>query len=134
MRNLLTASLLLSPVLFTASAVAIQPKGEVKNDAPAATQPRRISTGLIAPHILDADKIRVWSSDVSRVATPEGQVELSVNLDEKGNPTQVQVVKSLTPEADAHIVEQVRQAHFRPATLDNQAIPYTMGLVVVIRR
>lgn len=134
MRNLFAATLLLSPVLFTASAVASQPKEDAKSDVPVNTHVRPVSTGVIAPHILDASSIRLTPNDISRMALSEGKVVLALNIDESGKVQDVQVVQSLTPEADARIVDQVRKAHFRPATLDNQAVPLSMDLVVVVRR
>jgi TonB family protein len=134
MRNLYAAALLLSPVLFSAAAVASESKAEVKTDVPTSTQTRRISTGLIAPQIVDPNSIRVYSGDVPVIAPSEGKVELSLNVDANGRAQDVKVVKSFAPEVDAHVLEGVRKAQFRPATLDSQAVACTMNLVVVVRR
>jgi TonB family protein len=133
MRNLLIVAALLSPVLVSASAFAAV-KAEVKADVPATTQTRRISTGLVAPHLIDPQSIRVFSTDVPLTAPSEGQVELSMNIDESGKAQGVKVVKSFAPEVDAHVVESVIKAQFRPATLDKQNVACDMKLVVVVRR
>ena len=133
MRNLLVASLLLSPVLLSA-AVSAQPKGEVKADAPANTQTHRTSTGITAPQIVDPNSIRVYSTDMPLVAPSEGKVELSLNVDANGRAQDIKVVKSFAPEVDAHVVASVSKAQFRPATLDKQAVACDMNLVVVVRR
>lgn len=133
MRNVLVASLLLSPVLLSA-AVSAQPKGEVKADAPANTQTRRTSTGLVAPHLVDPQSIRVYSTDMPLMAPSEGKVELSLNVDENGKAQDVKIVKSFSPEVDARVAESVSKAQFRPATLDKQNVACDMNLVVVVRR
>jgi TonB family protein len=137
MRNLLVASLLLSPVLLSA-AVPAQPKAEVKAevkaDAPASTQTRRISTGLVAPYLVDPQSIRVYSTDMPLMAPSEGKVELSLNVDANGKAQGVKIVKSFSPEVDAHVVASVSKAQFRPATLDKQNVACDMNLVVVVRR
>jgi TonB family protein len=134
MRNLLVASALLSPVLFSAAAVAATTKAEVKADVPANTQTRHTSSGLTAPEIVDPASIRVYSTDMPVMAPSEGKVVLSLNVDANGKAQSVKVVKSFAPEVDAHVVESVTKAQFRPATLDKQAVACDMNLVVVVRR
>jgi TonB family protein len=133
MRNLLIASALLSPMLVSA-AVAATPKVEVKADTVASTSTRRTSTGLVAPHLVDPQSIRVYSADMPVAAPSEGQVVLSLNVDAKGRAQDVKVVKSFAPEVDAHVIESVTKAQFSPATLDKQAVACDMNLVVVVRR
>jgi TonB family protein len=129
MRPILIASLLLSPMLITASAVASQPN----TDAPAATQGRRISTGITAPAI-DSSNIHIPAEAVGRIFTNDAKVVLSLNVDEKGNAQNVRVIKSVNPELDSRVVVAVRQAHFQPAKLDNQVIPIDVNLVFTVKR
>jgi TonB family protein len=134
MRNLLVASLLISPVLLSGAAVAATPKAEVKAEAPANTQSHRISTGLVAPEIVDPASIRVFSGDMPVMAPSEGKVVLSMNIDANGRAQDIKILKSFAPEVDAHVVASVSKAQFHPATLDKQAVACDMNLVVVVRR
>jgi TonB family protein len=129
MRHILIASLLLSPMLVTASAIASQPS----TDAPAATQGRRISTGITAPAI-DSSNIRIPADALGRIFTNDAQVVLSLNVDEKGNAQNVKVVKSVNPDLDSRVVAAVLQSHFQPAKLDNKAIPVDVNLVFTVKR
>jgi len=60
MRSILAASLLLSPMLYTASAVASQPK----TDAPVANQVLRVSSGVTVPAVLESTDVHI-ASDAS---------------------------------------------------------------------
>ena len=129
MRPTLVASLLLSPMLITASAFAIQPK----SDVPAATQDRRVSTGITAPKIESTD-IQIPADALGPIALEEARVVLALNVDENGNPQNVRVVKSVNSDLDARVVAAVSKAHFRPATLDHQAIPIDVNLIFDVKR
>ncbi len=130
MRNLFVAGLLLSPMLLTSAAVASSPK----TDATVATQNRRITTGVSTPEMIDPNSIHVSIADLGHFVPSEGQVVLSLKVDEKGNASHVQVVRPLTPEVNARLVSEVSKAHFRPAKLDNEAVAVDMNLVITVRR
>jgi len=130
MRNLFVAGLLLSPMLITSAAVASSPK----SDANVANQNLRVTTGVSTPVLIDPSSIHIAASDVARMVPSEAQVVLSLKVDQNGNASDVQVVRSLTPEVDARVVEEVSKAHFRPAKLDNQTIAVNMNLVITVRR
>jgi len=129
MRSILVASLLLSPMLIAASAVASQPK----TDTPAATQDRRISTGITAPEI-DSTNIHIPADALGQTASSDARVVLSLNVDEKGNAQNVRVVKSVNPDLDSRVVAAVRQSHFQPAKLDNKAVPVDVNLIFTVKR
>lgn len=129
MRPTLLASLLLSPMLVTASAVASQPK----SDAPAPAEYHRVSTGVAVPAIIDST-FRIPASALGETGAGSAKVVLSLNVDEKGNAKNVHVVKSANPELDARVVTAVLQSHFRPATLDHQPIAVDMDLTVSVVR
>jgi TonB family protein len=129
MRLNLAASLLLSPMLVTASAVASQPK----TDAPAPTEYHRISTGVAVPAIIDST-FRLPADALGLTSTGNAKVVLSLNVDEKGNAQHVHVVKSANPELDARVVTAVLQSHFRPATLNHQPIAVDLDLTVSVKR
>jgi TonB family protein len=130
MRSILAASLLLSPMLYTASAVASQPK----TDATGTTQERRISTGVTSPEVIGSANLHIPPSALPETESAGAQVVLKLRVTETGSAENIRVVKSATPDLDARVIEGVRQAHFRPATLDNQAIPLDVNLVVNVNR
>jgi hypothetical protein len=43
------------------------------------------------------------------------------------------VLNSISPSVDSHVIAAVRQFHWRPAVLDNQAIPLTVNLTVDVQ-
>ena len=130
MRSILVASLLLSPMLYTASAAATSPK----TDAPGTTQERPVSTGVTIPVILDSASIRIPSDAMDERVSGSAKVVLALNVDKSGNAQNVRVVESAGPGLDARVIEAVRQSHFRPAQLDHQAIPLDINLVVEVQR
>ena len=127
MRRILVASLLLSPALFTASAVASQPA----TDAAATTQVRRISTGVVAPQLLKSTNVVIPTDAFDVMVPPDAEVGLKVNVDEQGNARDIQVIKPVNADLDARVVAAVSKFRFAPATLDNQAIPLTIDLNIV---
>jgi len=130
MRSILAATLLLSPMLYTASAVASQPK----TDATGTTQERRISTGVTRPEVIGEGNIHIPPSSLLRNDGAGAQVVLALRVDERGNAENIRVVKSANPDLDSRVMEGVRQARFRPATLDNQAIPLDVNMIVQVNR
>ena len=133
MRPILAASLLLSPMLLTASAVASQPKVDNTATSPSSAVSPAISTGVTAPEILDTQTLRIQPNAYDKTAAPEEQVVLQLKVDDKGRAQNIQVVKSTNPHFDARVIEAVQRSHFRPAKLDNQAVPMELSLVVVIQ-
>jgi len=129
MRPNLIASLLLSPMLVSASAVASQPK----TDAPAPVEYHRISTGIAVPAIIDST-FRIPAGSLGDTGVGSAKIVLSLNVDEKGNAQNVRVVKSANPALDARVVTAVMQSHFRPATLDHHPIAVDMDLTVSVKR
>jgi TonB family protein len=129
MRSILAASLLLSPMLYAASAVAaIQPKV----DAPADAQVSH--TGVTTPATLDSANISISSSGLYGTVYDGAKVVLALKVDANGNASDVRVLQPVNPQLDARVVAAVRQASFHPAKLDNHAIPVEMNLVVSVRR
>jgi TonB family protein len=64
----------------------------------------------------------------------DAQVELSLTVNAKGEPENIQVVKSFSPFIDARVVETVSQLHFRPGTIDNQPVAIDLNLTVNVAR
>ena len=129
MRHIIAASLLFSPMLCTAAAVASTPA----TDDSAITQALRVSTGVIPAHVIRSASITLPNSDFSERIPNDAEVVLKLNVDEQGIPADIQVVKSINPELGAKVAEAVHKFRFSPATLDNQAIPTTISLTVVVQ-
>jgi TonB family protein len=130
MRRIVASTLLFSSLIFPAAANASSPSA----DSTASTSSLRISTGVVAPTVLDAVNITVPESISSYPLRADQTVTLSLTVDENGQAHDVQVVKSLNPFWDARVVDAVQQFHFRAGTLDNQPIAMEMNLVVNIER
>jgi TonB family protein len=130
MRRIIVASLLLSPALFTASAVASQP---ATDDAAASTTVRRISTGVVAPQLLKSTNFGIPADAFDAILPPNAEVGLKVNIDEQGNARDIQVIKPVNADLDARVVAAVSKLRFTPAKLDNQVIPLDIDLNVVVK-
>jgi TonB family protein len=127
MRRILAASILLSPLFFTASAVASTPA----NDASATTMTRPISTGVVPAQVISSQSVELPSS----ANIPAGaEVVLQLNVGEDGKARDISVVKSVNPELDAPVVAAVRKFRFSPAKLDNQAIEVPLSLTVFVQK
>ena len=127
MRRILAASILLSPLFFTASAVASTPA----NDASASTPARPVSTGVIPAHVLYSAGIELLST----TSVPSGaEVVLELNVGEDGKARDIQVVKSVNPQLDAPVVAAVRKFRFSPSKLDHQSISVPLSLTVTVQR
>ena len=130
MRPILVASILLSPMLLAASAVASSPKA----DAPAPTESRRTANGTTVPAALDYSTFHLPTGSSSQVDANDATVVLSLNVDEKGNARNIRVVKSANPELNTRVVQAISQAHFHPATLDRQPVPVDINLTVKVQQ
>ena len=127
MRRILAASLMLSPMLFTASAIASQP---TTGDADASTPAVRISTGVTAPKLIQSNTVVIPGDAFDNVIPQPAEVSLTLSVDETGKPQDIQVVKSVNKDLDARVIEAVRKLQWHPGKLDNQAIPVDMTLDV----
>jgi TonB family protein len=129
MRRILIASFLLSPALFTASAVASQ----AATDAAPTTQVHRVSTGVVAPQLLKSTNVDIPADAFDAMLPPDAEVGLKVDVDDQGNARDIQVIKPLNSDLDARVVAAVSKFRFAPATLDNQAISATIDLNIVVK-
>lgn len=128
MRRILIAGILASPLLLTAAAYASSPA----EDAAAPAQVRAVSTGVTDPRLIQSGSIQI-TPEIAGFLPFNAEVVLQLNLDEKGMAQSVQVIKSLRPDLDARVVEAVKQFRWKPATLDNKAVPVDMTLNVVLQ-
>jgi TonB family protein len=127
MRRILAAGILLSPLFFTASAVASTPA----TDADASAPVRPVSTGVIPAKVVYAPGVEIPSA----AAIPnDAEFVLQLNVGEDGQARDIQVVKSANANLDAPVVDAVRKFRFSPAKLDNQAISVPLNLTLVVQR
>jgi TonB family protein len=92
-----------------------------------------MSTGVTLPKIVYTTDVSVSPEAFNKNLPNEAKVVLSLNIDETGKAKDVQVVHSVNSKLDESVVAAVRQFRWRPATLDKQAIPMDMNLVVYVR-
>lgn len=130
MRRIHVASALLFPLLCTAAAVASSPA----TDLPASTSVRRVSTGVTPAEVIYAPHI-VLPADGTAAGFPNNpEVLVHVNVDPTGKVQDAKVVRSLYPTLNPSVVDAVRRFRFRPAQLDNQAVPVDMNLKIEVKR
>jgi len=94
----------------------------------------KVSTGVIAPKVIEAVKVELPNDAVIQNFANHAQVVVSVTVGADGKAQDVHVTKSLTKQIDDQVVAAVRQFRFAPATLDNQAVTMSMNLTVVLQR
>jgi TonB family protein len=129
MRRILAISTLLSSLVLPAAAFASTPV----DDASAPT-PIRVSTGVTEPVLVNSAFLEIPSGYSNDIIPTGAQVSLSLTVNEKGEPENIQVTKSFSKFWDARVIDAVREFHFKPATVDNQPTPVDMNLVVNIAR
>jgi TonB family protein len=62
------------------------------------------------------------------------EIVLSLNVDETGKPTNVQITKSPTGDLNQPVLAAVRKFRFEPATLDNKPVAVPMTLTLEVTR
>jgi TonB family protein len=129
MRRILAISTMLSSLALPAAAFASTPV----DDATAPT-PIRVSTGVTQPVLVNSAYLDIPSGYSIDAIPTDAQVSLSLTINEKGQPENIQVTKSFSKFWDARVIETVREFHFKPATVDNQPTPVDMNMVVNIAR
>ena len=130
MRRIQAASALLFPLLCTAAAVASSPA----TDAPASTSALRVCTGVTPAEVIYAPHITLPQDEVAQGFPNTTEIVVHMNVDQTGKAQDVKVVRSFYPTLNENVVNAVRQFRFRPAKLDNQAIPVDMNLKIQVRR
>ncbi len=129
MRRILVASLLLPSLFLPAVAKASTPV----DDATAPT-PVRVSTGVIAPVLIGSPVLSLPAGFSFDLVPADAQVQLSLTVNAKGEPENIQVVRSFSPFVDARVIETVSQFHFHPGTVDNQPVALDLNLTVNVTR
>jgi TonB family protein len=125
MRRILAATVLISPLFLSAAALASQSA----SDAVASTRP--LSTGVTPVQVVYTPRIEL-SPTAAQTVLPNAEVVLKLNVDENGQPQDVQVVRSPNQFLNEPVSAAIRQARFRPAKLDNQPVATDLTLTVVV--
>jgi TonB family protein len=129
MRRILATSIMLSSLTLPAAAFASTPV----DDATAPT-PIRVSSGVTEPVLVNSAYLTVPVGYSIDAIPSDAQVSLSLTINAKGQPENIQVTKSFSKLWDARVIETVREFHFKPATVDNQPTSVDMNLVVNITK
>jgi TonB family protein len=126
MRRILIASVLLSPLFFTAAAVASQPVADEAASTP-------VSTGVKPAQILSSVPVELTTVTPDIAASHQMEVVMQLKVDENGKPTNIQITKSPNANLDIPVLEAVSKFRFAPATLNNKpvAVPMTLTLEVL---
>ncbi len=127
MRHILAVSVVLSSLLVPAAAVASQPASD------ASTPARTLSTGVKPAKVIYSPNITLTPSEEEALPV-NAHVVLKLNVDQTGQPQDVEVVDSLDQTLDARVQAAVRQFRFRPAMLDNQPVATDITLTVQVQR
>ncbi len=129
MRRILATSIMLSSLILPAAAFASTPV----DDATAPT-PIRISSGVTEPVLVNTAYLDIPQGYSIDAIPSDAQVALSLTINEKGQPENIQVTKSYSKFWDARVIETVREFRFKPGTVDNEPTPVDMNLVVNITK
>jgi len=130
MRRIVAASILLSPLLFTAFAVASQPAADDIASNPGV----RLSSGVTPAKIVSFPAHISFPTDAFSSTIPqEAEVGVQFLVDASGKARDIQVTDSISPELDEQVINAVRKTRFIPAKLDNLPVPVMMNLNVKVQ-
>ena len=129
MRRILATSFLLPSLFLPAVVNASTPV----DDASAPT-PVHVSTGVISPVLLDSASLALPEGYPDQLVPENAQVGLSLTVNEKGQPENIQVTKPYSPFWDYRVVDTVSHFRFKPGTVSNQPTPVDLNLTVNIAR
>ena len=149
MRRIIVSTLFLSAALLTAQTstkgqgVTLEARSEAPNaltaaaapaqpitDASATAKEIRISTGVTEPKLLKFPSIALSTADFHRQAVGSQKLVLHFQVDEKGVPQNIEVVKSVNQEVDSRMLSAVREYRYEPAKLDGQVVSSDLNLIV----
>jgi len=147
MRKFVAASLALSPMMMYAQANSpAQPKNAsflesrlvTPSTADTTTRvntsaPLRISTGVIAPKLIHSESITPSTDNWAyHVAGIDQVAVVSMLVDANGVPSDLKIVKSVSPEMDKNVLAAVSRYRFQPGTLNNAptAVPVKLEITI----
>ena len=113
-----------------ASALSAHGTSQPVTDIPTASQPLRISTGVVWPKLISVDAIHVSSDDFMGSDLALAHMIVAFTVDENGKPQNVHLLRKVNPIVDERVIDSVSQYRFEPATLDNQKIAVDVNMHV----
>ena len=131
MRRIHIASALIFPLLCTAAAVASSPATDA---AAASTGVLHVSTGVTPAEVIYAPPIALTQEEIAAGFPNTTEIVVHMNVDQMGKAQDVKVVRSFYPTLNENVVNAVRKFRFRPAKLDDHAIPIDMNLNIQVKR
>jgi len=130
MRRNVAASILLTPLLFTAFAVASQPAADDTASHPGV----RVSSGVTPAQIVSFPAHISFPTDAFSATIPrDAEVGVQFLVDASGKAKDIQITDSVSPKLDEQVIDAVRQTRFIPAKLDEQPVPVTMNLSIKVQ-
>jgi len=85
---------------------------------------------VVWPKLIAEPALHLSSDDFDGRDLALAHMIVAFTVDEKGNPQNVHLLKSVNPMVDGRVVESVRKYRFEPATLDNQKIAVDVDMRV----
>jgi TonB family protein len=98
---------------------------------PADPNVRVLSEGMMPPKVLN--RIDPSSNEFAQQFGIAGMEQLRTVVDATGVPRQIAIARPIGFGLDEQAVEAVRKSRFKPATLNGQAVPVVIDLVVTFR-
>jgi len=153
MRKVILATLALSPMLLHAQANTpaqspassptpglqsklLKPEELAAANTRAAvpsTTPRRISTGVTPPKLIQTVEIISDNTWPWAVTGRDRKVIVTMLVDENGKPSDLKIVQSAGPDMDKNVLKAVSQYRFRPGTLDHAPVAAPINLEIFMR-
>lgn len=128
MHRTIASAALFSSLLFTALANASPPSESYS--APT----HRVTTGVTPPQLLNSLQLAVPDSLIASAAPSNMQIAVSFVVDKEGQPRDIQIVRGYNSVWNEHAIQAVSQLHYRPASIDDQAVPMAVNLVIAIAK
>jgi len=94
----------------------------------------RVSTGVVAPKLLNSLSHMDVAGSHNRVAASELTAVVTLTVDPAGKPTDLAIAKSAGEGVDKEVLALVNQYRFQPGTLDGQPFAIPVRLQVVLPR
>jgi protein TonB len=99
-------------------------------EAPHSEGPIHITARVKKPVVIESTRISPRYTEAARRARLQGSVIVQAVIDERGNVTEVEVLRGLPMGLDKSAVEAVSQWKFTPATLEGRAVKVYYALTV----
>jgi TonB family protein len=106
-------------------------KNQHRQFTPADASIKAVGDGVTPPHVLNS--IDPSSNEFAQKYGIAGMELLRIVVDANGIPRQMAIARPIGFGLDEKAVEAVKNSHFRPATVNGQAVPVVVDMVVTFR-